>query len=311
MRLDEGHLRQCWFLAGPTAAGKTALSVTLAARLNAEIVSMDSMAIYRNMNIGTAKPSAAEQQNIPHHLIDIVDAHEEFSVAQYVAAAENAVAGILRRGRVPLFVGGTGLYLRSLLRGVFQGPEADWNLRRELQAQAESQGREWLHQQLQQLDPVTARRLHINDMRRIIRAIEVCRLTGKPMSDQHAEHAVPPDRRPRHVYWIEPPRDQLQQRIDQRVDAMMQAGLLQETRRLLEQQPPPGRTARQALGYRELIDHLENGTPLDQAVDRIKLGTRQFAKRQHTWFRNLEECTAIAVDCSTDPEAIVERILQQ
>lgn len=254
------------------------------------------MAIYRGMDIGTAKPSAKEQAAVPHHLIDLVDPHEEFSTAQYLQAAATACGEILNRGHVPIFAGGTGLYLRSLLRGVFEGPPADWELRNELQQQAEEQGPTWLHQQLMAVDPVTAARLHENDQRRVIRAIEIHRLTGRPASVQQQEGPLPPEERPQHVYWLSPPRDWLYDRINARVDSMLAAGWLAEVQRLLQLPNPPGRTARQALGYKELLDWSAGEIDsFETAVDLIKTRTRQFAKRQHTWFRNLEECHEVSI----------------
>jgi tRNA dimethylallyltransferase len=303
-------IRHCWFLAGPTAGGKTAVSLELAKLLDAEVVSMDSMAIYRGMDIGTAKPSPQEQQQVPHHLIDIVDPHQEFSVSEYVAHAGRVVDEILSRRRVPLFVGGTGLYLRSILRGVFEGPPANWQLRHELQQQAEAKGNDWLHSELRNVDAETAQRLHPNDVRRIIRAIEVFRVVGQPLSKLHRQTPRPNEERPARVVWIEPPRDWLHERINRRVDQMVKQGLLDETRKLLATDPPPGRTARQALGYREIISHLEGGVPLDEAIEQIKTGTRQFAKRQHTWFRNLEECSAVEIQGDETPNSLAQRILQ-
>ena len=287
------------------------MSLALAERLDAEIVSMDSMAVYRGMDIGTAKPSAEEQARVPHHLIDVADPSDDFSVAEYLQFAEQAATDILGRDRVPLFVGGTGLYLRSILRGVFDGPEADWSLRRRLQDQVQERGNPWLHSELRRVDPVTANRLHPNDTRRIIRALEVFEITGRPLSEQHEHGPLPPDQRPKNVFWIEPPRDWLHDRINFRVDRMMADGLLQETHRLLQREPPPGRTACQALGYRELIDHLRGECSLDNAVDCIKTATRQFAKRQHTWFRNLEECRAVPVTGEETGEQLAERLASE
>ncbi|APZ94705.1 tRNA (adenosine(37)-N6)-dimethylallyltransferase MiaA [Fuerstiella marisgermanici] len=302
------YLKHCWFLAGPTAGGKTATAIELAKILNAEIVSMDSMAIYRGMDIGTAKPSRDEQNAVPHHLIDVVKPHQEFSVSEYVLQASEVARQILKRDRIPLFVGGTGLYLRSLLRGVFEGPPADWELRNELQRGAEERGNDWLHSELQNVDPGTAAKLHPNDVRRVVRAIEVFRLTGQPLSQQQQQTPLPPQKRPAAVFWIDPPRDWLHERINRRVDLMMQQGLLKETQQLLAAEPPPGRTARQALGYREIISHLEDGVPLDDAVEQIKTGTRQFAKRQHTWFRNLEECSSVSITGSENPQELAVRL---
>ncbi|MEZ6061930.1 MAG: tRNA (adenosine(37)-N6)-dimethylallyltransferase MiaA [Planctomycetaceae bacterium] len=309
MHFPADILTRCWFLAGPTAVGKSEASLILAERLDAEIVSMDSMAVYQGMDIGTAKPSAAEQDRVPHHLIDVADPSEDFSVAEYLQAARSAATEILARGRVPLFVGGTGLYLRSMLRGVFQGPEADWSLRRRLEDQAAEHGGEWLHQRLRDIDPATANRLHANDTRRIIRALEVFEITGRPLSEQHHHGPKPVGQRPGCVFWLEPPREWLQDRINRRVDQMMASGLLQETRQLLQRNPPPGRTARQALGYRELIDHIREGVSLKDAVEQIRTATRQFAKRQHTWFRNLEECRSVPISGSETALQIADQLL--
>lgn len=301
-------LSRCWFLCGPTACGKTDLSLSLAEHLDAEIVAIDSMTLYRGMDVGTAKPSFEERSRVPHHLIDVLAPHEEFSLAQYVAAAEQVCQQIVTRGRRPLFVGGTGLYLRSVLRGVFQGPGADWDLRRELDEQQQQQGAHALHLQLQQVDPQTAARLHPNDTRRVIRALEVFRLTGVPLSAQQEQGPRPLDERTPHVYWLSPPRDWLYQRINQRVERMFQQGLLDEVQRLMQLPKALSHTARQALGYKEVIDWLEAGppdatSPTVELIDLIQTRTRQFAKRQHTWFRNLEECVPIPM---TGQESVAE-----
>ena len=286
-------LRKCWFLAGPTASGKSATALELARRIDGEILSMDSMAIYRGMDIGTAKATKNEQREVPHHLIDIVDPQQAFSVSDYVVAAETVATDVLSGGRIPLFVGGTGLYLRSLLRGVFEGPEADWEFRRDLERKCKELGNDWLHSELRKFDEQTAARLHPNDIRRVIRAIEVHHVTGQPLSTMQQQTPPNENDMPPLVCWLDPPREWLHERINRRVDEMMRAGLLEETQRLLSQTPPPGRTARQALGYREIIAHIEDSVPLEVAVEQIKTGTRQFAKRQYTWFRNLEECISV------------------
>ncbi|MCA9061201.1 MAG: tRNA (adenosine(37)-N6)-dimethylallyltransferase MiaA [Planctomycetaceae bacterium] len=302
-------LRKSWFLAGPTACGKTATSLELARRLNAEIISLDSMAIYRGMDIGTAKPGPDERHGIPHHLIDVADPQQDFSVAEFVQMAHAAAVGILSRDRTPLFVGGTGLYLRSILRGIFEGPEADWEFRRLQEQRVQQEGSLVLHEELRRCDPVTAERLHANDVRRVIRALEVFHLTGQPLSQSQTHQPRPAADRPVIVAWLESERDWLHQRINQRVDAMMQAGLLEEVRSLWTMQPAIGRTARQALGYRELFDHFDGVATLPEAVTAIKAGTRQFAKRQHTWFRHLEECVAIPVLADDNASTICDRLV--
>ncbi len=310
MEPDATLLKQCWFLAGPTAVGKTESSLLLAERLDAEVLSLDSMAIYREMDIGTAKPGKDEQARVPHHLIDLIDPHEEFSTAEYIKVAWETAADVAARGHVPLFVGGTGLYLRSLLRGVFEGPEADWNYRRQLEArEAEEPG--VLHRMLAEVDPVLAKRLHPNDQRRIIRGLEVYHLTGESLSSLQQQAARSPEDRSPNVFWLHPDRDWLYERIDRRVDQMIAKGLVDEVRRLLQRTPPASRTAMQGLGYKEMVDHLEGRASLDEAVEQIKTRTRQFAKRQHTWFRNLEECQEIKVTAKRSPSDLVDELLQR
>lgn len=313
-------LRQCLFLAGPTASGKTDVSLLWAELAgNIEIISLDSMTLYRNMNVGTAKPSQAERARVPHHLIDIIDAHEEFSVAEYLTAARTAVEDIIARGRRPLFVGGTGLYLRSILRGVFEGPPADWSIRNRLEEQAQQATARgdgyWLMRQLEKVDPEAALRLHPNDQRRLIRALEVFELTGKPLSAQQNQPPLAPEQRPPHVYWLDVPRDWLHERIDRRVDQMFEVGLLEEVRLLLSLPNKISHTARQGLGYKELMDALHDDAAaaisiadLEAANELIKTRTRQFAKRQCTWFRNLEECVAFPIETNEAPSSIANKL---
>ena len=205
MNFPVSLLRKCWFVTGPTASGKSSVAMHLVGKLNAEIVSLDSMAVYRGMTIGTAKPSAADRQAVRHHLIDIADASQDFSVTEFVRLAHDSAADIVTRGFIPLFVGGTGLYLRSILRGMFEGPEADWVLRDRWEQLAIQHGPDWLLAQLAERDSVTARRLHANDLRRIIRAIEVFELTGKRLSEDQQHQPRPAGERPACVVWLQPP----------------------------------------------------------------------------------------------------------
>jgi tRNA dimethylallyltransferase len=300
---------QCWYLTGPTAAGKTRVGLELARRLNAEILSLDSMAIYRGMDIGTAKPTRAERAEVPHHLIDIVDPDQEYSLAQYVAAAEAAAADVRRRGREVLFVGGTPLYLKALLRGIFDGPPADWDFRKQVEEEADRVGTAALHERLGQVDPLTAARLHPHDRRRIIRALEVYRLTGKPISHlqtQFDEGRLPEDCR---VFVLDWPRDALYRRIETRVDQMMEIGLVAEVQRLTARYTTLSRTAAQAAGYREVIQHLSGEYPLEEAVQKIRTRTRQLAKRQGTWFRSLQECRRVEQTDEKDPRNVAQEIL--
>lgn len=270
---------------------------------------MDSMAIYRGMDIGTAKPTTEQQRRVPHHLIDLVETNVEFSVTDYLEAADAVCTQIVARGKTPLFVGGTGLYLRSLLRGVFAGPEADWEFRRTIETEAADQPADYLHSLLQERDPATATKLHPHDHRRIIRALEVLHVTGRPLSEQQNQPPLPVEERPKFVHWLCPPREWLYKRINRRVEAMIADGLVEEVRRLLQSPTGLGRTARQGLGYKEVIDHIEHGTPLEETIERIQTRTRQFAKRQYTWFRNLEECRPMEMTGEETPAELAERLL--
>ncbi|MBV12254.1 tRNA (adenosine(37)-N6)-dimethylallyltransferase MiaA [Rubinisphaera sp.] len=308
MNVPPEILSQCWFLAGPTAVGKTETSLLLAERIDAEILSLDSMAIYRQMDIGTAKPTTAEQQRVPHHLIDIIDPDEVFSTAEYVRLATQVASEIVSRGRSPLFVGGTGLYLRSILRGVFEGPDADWEYRLQLEAEEEDNPG-CLHEKLKDCDPILAEKLHPNDLRRVIRALEVYHQTGIPLSAQQQQAARVPEETSGNVFWLHPERDWLYERINRRVDLMFEQGLVEEVRGLLERDPPPSRTALQGLGYKEMVEHLNGEMTLEEAREMIKVRTRQFAKRQHTWFRNLPECQEIKVTGNQSPLDLVDEII--
>jgi tRNA dimethylallyltransferase len=309
MQIPNEILKRCWFLAGPTACGKSEAAIVLATRIGAEILSMDSMSLYRGMDIGTAKPSAAQRAVVPHHLLDLGEPHESFSVAQYLATATAVARDVVSRGRVPLFVGGTGLYLRALLRGVFDGPPIPPVLRRQLEAELDSSSAEQLHERLRTVDPAAARRIHSNDARRIVRALEVYFATGMPLSELQRQNALPPQDRPNNVFWLSAPRRWLYERIDRRVEQMFVDGLLDEVGRLLAGPVPLGRTARQALGYKEVISHLERGIPLAQTIALIQTRTRQFAKRQHTWFRHLEECRPIEMTGAESPVHLAALVL--
>lgn len=279
----------CWVIAGPTASGKTDISIRLAQKYNCEIICMDSMQIYRGMDIGTAKPTAEEQSLIPHHMVDVVDPRDSFSVAQYQTMAEAAAEDILSRGKQPLFVGGTGFYLRALRQPMVMGEVVGDNaLRDELQSVADAPGgKERLHAMLEEVDPVTAARLHLNDVRRAIRALEVCRLTGRPFSAQ-----VQPEGESRFRYrvaMIDMDRAILYERIEKRVDLMVEAGLIDEVRRLLDSGVPENAQALKAIGYKEIIPYLHGDYSLEKAIYEIKLGTRHYAKRQLTWMRSEED----------------------
>lgn len=302
-----------WCLSGATASGKTAVALSLAARLDAEVLSLDSMAVYCGMDIGTAKPTAAQQAQVPHHLIDLIAPSEEFSVAQYLELASKRVDEIIARGKTPLFVGGTPMYLKCLLRGLFEGPPADWALREEIEAELAQFGGAALHQRLTQVDPLAASAIHPNDTRRIVRALEVYRATGEPISHQQMEFE---DARPAEacrVFVLRRDREEQHRRIEQRVEAMIAEGLVEETRTLVaegvaEGRAALGRTASQAVGYREVLDHLAGEYDEREMIDRIKARTRRFSKRQGTWFRSLSECRFVDVTDDDTPDAIADSI---
>ncbi len=246
---------------------------------------------------------------MPHHLIDVVEPHEEFSVAQYVDAAAAVSQQIVARGRVPLFVGGTGLYLRSLLRGVFEGPSGDPAIRQQLEEDAARVTPIELHERLRGVDPASAARLHPHDVRRVIRALEVHAQTGLALSQFQQQVPLPPEQRSQNVFWLAPPRAWLHERINRRVEKMFAEGLLEEVGRLLAARRPLSRTARQALGYQEAIDYREGRLSLAETITRIQIRTRQFAKRQHTWFRHLEECQAVELTGNETAAELAERLL--
>jgi tRNA dimethylallyltransferase len=298
----------CWFLTGATASGKTGVGVSLAERIGAEIISLDSMALYRGMDIGTAKPTAAQRRAVPHHLVDVLEPEEEFSLVEYLEAAHRAIDGVRDRGREVLFVGGTPLYLKGLLRGVFDGPPADWELRDRLREQARGEVPDFLHRRLAEVDPVSADRLHPNDTRRLIRALEVYEKTGQPISRLQRQFDVARPASACRVFVLQWPVAELNARIDRRVDAMFEAGLVEEVERLLGRGRPLSRTAAQAVGYREVIEHLGGGRTLSETIEQVKVHTRRLAKRQRTWFRSLSECRFVPVAGSIDVEEVARAV---
>lgn len=278
----------CWVLTGPTASGKTSLSLRLAKAYDCEIVCMDSMQLYRGMDIGTAKPTEAEKAQAVHHMIDVADPTEDFSVARYQEMAEACIEDIHARGHRALLVGGTGLYLRALRQKMSMGEAAaDEQLRAELQEIADREGgKEALHERLRQVDARTAERLHVNDVRRVIRALEVYQLTGRPFSQQ--EQIQEESRFAYRVASLTMDRAILYQRIEQRVDEMMAQGLAQEVAHLLSSGIPADAKAMKAIGYKELIPYCQGQCTLEEAVYALKLNTRHYAKRQLTWMRREE-----------------------
>jgi tRNA dimethylallyltransferase len=273
-------------IVGPTASGKTALGVALARAVNGEIVSCDSLQVYRGLDIGSAKPTVDEREGVPHHLIDIRAPDEVFSAADYARLAREAVAAIGARGHVPLLVGGTGLYLRALLVGLFEGPSRNEELRRRLEATAERWGNARLHRLLRRVDDEAAARIHPSDRLRIVRALEVFKATGRPLSKQRGEGFSPLVGWDVLVVGLDPPREELRQRLEQRTRVMFARGLLAEVQGLLDRGYAEDLRPLRAIGYRQAVDVLRGRSTVEEAQQRVVVESLQYAKRQRTWFRH-------------------------
>ena len=297
-------------LVGATAAGKSEAALQLARRFGCEIISGDSMCVYRGMDIGTAKPSASERRQIPHHLIDILDPGESFSVVDFQRLAAKAVEAVNKRGRIPLLVGGTGLYVQALLEGYQFNRTPKTQLREELQKAAEDADEPGLYRRLKEQDPQTASRLHPNDRRRILRALEVVESEQQSIS-QDKKTGDPSLLYDGLIFGLSRERPELYRRIDMRVDAMFAAGLVDEVKRLLSEGLPADCTGMQAIGYKEVVSHLRNGRTLDSTVAEIKQSSRRFAKRQLTWFRRMPYIRWIDVNEGHDVEETVTDMSRQ
>ena len=273
-------------IAGPTASGKTALAVELAKELHGEVVSCDSMQVYRRMNIGTAKPTPEEMRGIPHHMLDVAEPWEDFSVSRYCELATPIVEDILSRGKTAIIAGGTGLYMDSLIQGNAFAPFPSTGVRERLEAQADAEGMEAMLAWLRSLDPDSAARLHLSDRKRILRALEVYLETGETITAHNRRtQALPPRFRPLWLGLDFADRGELYRRIDLRVEEMLRQGLLEEIRELLASGIPPKCTAMQAIGYKEFVEAVQGSLPVEQAVEEVKKSSRHYAKRQLTWFR--------------------------
>jgi tRNA dimethylallyltransferase len=279
------------FIVGPTGSGKSALAMIVAERLGAEIVNADSRQLYAGMDIGTAKPSAEERGRVPHHLIDVRTAERPLDVAEFVAMGRAAILDIARRGRKALVVGGSGFYLRALRGGIFSGPSASSEIRAELEEIAAERGIPFLHDELMKIDPPSASRIQRNDLYRIVRALEVHRITGIPISVHQERHRFAEREFDTLTIALKVPRAQLYEGINQRFDAMVAAGFVEEVRRLVAAGYSPERAPLNSIGYREITAFIRGEMALAAAVELAKRKTRQFAKRQLTWFHNEEDVT--------------------
>ena len=273
-------------IAGPTASGKTALAVELAKALGGEVVSCDSMQVYKRMDIGTAKPTQEEMQGIPHHMLDVAEPWEDFSVSRYCELATPIVEDILKRGKTAIIAGGTGLYMDALIRGNSFAPYPSTGMREKLEQQADAEGMESMLDLLRSIDPDTAARLHLADRKRIIRALEVYYETGETITAHNLKtQSIPPKFEPVWFALEDAARSDLYQRIDDRVDKMLEMGLIEEIKALLDSGIPPKCTAMQAIGYKEFIDALNGNCTINEAADLVRQSSRHYAKRQLTWFR--------------------------
>lgn len=297
-------------LTGTTASGKDRVGTELAAALGGEVVSLDSMKVYRRMDAGTDKPAPALRDRVPHHLLDVLEPSEEMNLRRFVEMAHAAVREIRGRGRLPVAVGGTALYLTGFLKGVAAGVGAAPGIRRRLREEAGREGVPALHARLRRLDPVAASRIHPNDYRRIERALEVHATTGRPLSAQQVPWSGP-DLLPHVLVVLTWPRDILDRRIDRRVEAMFAGGLVEEVRRVLEEGPGFGPTASQALGYRQVLAHLAGEMDLPDTVERVKVETRRFARRQLTWFRRMPGARYLLARPDQETGELVEEVLEE
>lgn len=281
---------------GPTASGKTAFAIDLALAEKGEIVSCDSMQIYRGMDIGTAKPKKEEMRGVPHHMIDVADINENFSVAKFVKMARAAIDDILSRGKLPILCGGTGLYFDSVVSNInFTAQRSDSEYREYLNRLAAEKGGDYVYEMLREADPKSAEAIHPNNVRRVIRALEIYHATGRPKSELDVEQRGEPlyDAK---IYCLRLPREKLYEKINQRVDMMMAEGLEEEVRGLIERGARTDSTAMQAIGYKEMAAYIRGELPKDEAVEKIKRETRRYAKRQMTWFRGQKNVTWVDMD---------------
>ena len=293
--------------AGPTASGKTALAIEIARKFDGEVVSCDSMQIYKFMDIGTAKPDQSEQEAVPHHMIDILHPTERCSVADFVKSARECIDDVISRGKLPVLAGGTGLYMDSVLENiVFEDFGSDPQFRAEMQKLADTEGADAIHHLLAEKDPVAAEKIHPNNVRRVIRALEVCHLTGKTFTQVNLESRREP------VYdtlilGIDTEREILYERINKRVDKMMEDGLLAEVQNIRDMGIGRDTTAMQAIGYKEILEFLEGAVTLDEAVEKIKMESRRYAKRQMTWFRRNDKIQWVSTKSPDYIEIVTEK----
>ena len=311
--MSENKKKPMIILTGPTAVGKTDLSIQLAKAINGEIISADSMQVYRHMDIGSAKVTPEEMDGVPHHLIDVLEPEEEFNVVVFQKLAKEALTGIYERGHIPIIVGGTGFYIQALLYDIdFTENDGDTAIRRELEKLAQTQGAGCLHQMLQEIDPESAAAIHQNNVKRVIRAIEFYRQTGKKISLHNEQEREKQSPYQFLYYVLDTDRKTLYERIDRRVDRMMEHGLVDEVKHLADMGCTRDMVSMQGLGYKEILDYLSGEIPLEEAVYILKRDTRHFAKRQITWFKRERDVRWLELEqFQNDRKKVLEHILDE
>lgn len=311
--MAEGGKKPLIILTGPTAVGKTALSIELAKKIGGEIISADSMQVYRHMDIGSAKITKEEMDGVPHYLIDILEPDEEFHVALFQKLAKEAMEQIRLRGHIPIVVGGTGFYIQALLYDIdfTENEDEGGNIRRELENVAKEKGADYLHERLREIDPKSADAIHANNIKRVVRALEFYYLTGKQISEHNETERAKESPYSFLYYVLNTDREILYKRIEERVDSMLKEGLIDEVRHLKEMGMNRGMVSMQGLGYKEILDYLNGMCSLEEAVSVLKRDTRHFAKRQITWFKREREVTWLNLpDYENDKTRILAKICE-
>lgn len=303
------HAKPLVVIVGPTAVGKSQIAILVAKALGTEVLTADSRQVYRGMDIGTDKPTMAERQGVPHRLIDLVDPDQPFNTGQFRRQAVAEIARLHGEGKVPLLVGGTGLYVRTVLCGLWEGPAADWEFRRELERAAAANEPDWLHRRLAEVDPESARRLHPHDRVKIVRALEVHHLLGRPLSGEHTRHAFSEQPFAPLLIGLTRERSALYRRVDDRVELELAKGLVEETTRLLDRGYGRHLGSMKGLGYKQIAGHLAGDYDYEEAVRRLKRDTRRFAKRQLTWFRREPGLRWLSIEDSDTPDQVAGRIV--
>ena len=295
---------------GVTASGKSRLAFDLAKYLNSEVVSIDSMKVYRQMDIGTAKPSIERREEVKYHLIDVVDPWESFSVSQFLELKDLAVEEIQSKGKTVVAAGGTAMYIKNMLYGLFDGAGSDPDIREELRARLELEGHAKLHRELSEIDPAAAEKIHPNDAKRIIRALEVYKVTGRPISGFQTQFCAPEPDPSWIVIGVRRAKEVESRRINARVRKMVEMGLVDEARKLLELERPLSKQARVAIGYAELFEYFEGKMTLEKSIEKIKINTRRLAKSQRTWFKTFKSVNWLEFDEDSSAEEMLERTVK-